>query len=68
MAAASRFRDLVAMFSRGFARLGDLRFHQSNFSIATEWTDSPLYSFEACEARVKERHPIYTMLSDAEVA
>jgi hypothetical protein len=68
MPTAPRFRDLIALRSRRFARLGDLRFHQSNFGIATEGTDVSLYSFGPGEPGVKEWHRIYTMLSNTQVA
>jgi hypothetical protein len=68
MPAAPRIRDLVALLSRRFARLGDLRCHQSNFGIATEGTDVSLYSVGPGEPGVKEWHSIYTMLSNTQVA
>jgi hypothetical protein len=66
--AAPRLGDLVAMLSGGFARLGDLRFDQRNFGIATERTDVSLYAFGARETSVKERHSIHAMLSNAQIA
>jgi hypothetical protein len=68
MPAAPRRSDFVAMRFGWFARLGYLRFDQSNFGIAIDWPDVSLDSFRAGETSVKERHSIYTMLSNAQVA
>jgi hypothetical protein len=53
MPAAPRLGDLVAILSRGFARLGDLRFDQSNFGIATDGTDVSLY-WQCCKCGCKD--------------
>ena len=75
MPAAPRLRDLdrtntfrVGSLSRGLARFGDYGFHQSNFGVATEWTDGSLHSLRAGETGIKERYSSDTMLSNAQIA
>ncbi len=53
VASAPRIRDLVALVGREFARLGDLRFDQSNFGITTEGPDGAL-SLVSCKMSLEQ--------------